>query len=150
MLFTETLSGGTPMKRMYIAAPSLAVLLMVGCGGPNRNDAGAGSESGAMPGGTGQMDTTSMPADSGTMETDTGMSSPGTTDTSAGQSDTASTGSKANQTKSGVTDTRTGKSTLGTGATKTRPDQGQPVTSKGDTIDSSAQANPTSDTSATR
>jgi hypothetical protein len=41
---------------------------------------------------------------------------------------------KANQSKSGVTDTKTGKSTLGPGATKTRPDQGQPVTSKGDTI----------------
>lgn len=41
---------------------------------------------------------------------------------------------KANQTKSGVTDTKTGTSTLGPGATRTRPDQGQPVTSKGDTI----------------
>jgi hypothetical protein len=49
-----------------------------------------------------------------------------------------------------VTDARTGKSTLGPGVTKTRPDQGQPVTSKGDTIDSSAQANPTADSSASR
>lgn len=40
---------------------------------------------------------------------------------------------KANQTKSGVTDS-SGKSTLGPGVTRTRPDQGQPVTSKGDTI----------------
>jgi hypothetical protein len=51
---------------------------------------------------------------------------------------------KANQTKSGVTDS-SGKSTLGPGATKTRPDQGQPVTSKGDTInpgvDSSSNMN---------
>jgi hypothetical protein len=49
--------------------------------------------------------------------------------TAAGMSDSA----KANQTKSGVTDS-SGKSTLGPNATKTRPDQGQPVTSKGDTI----------------
>ena len=51
---------------------------------------------------------------------------------------------KANQTKSGVTDS-SGTSTLGPGATKTRPDQGQPVTSKGDTInpgvDSSSNMN---------
>lgn len=37
------------------------------------------------------------------------------------------------QTQSGVTDT-SGQSTLGKGVEKTRPDQGQPVTSKGDTI----------------
>jgi hypothetical protein len=61
--------------------------------------------------------------------------------TATGISDSA----KANQTKSGVTNTKTGESTLGPGATKTRPDQGQPVTSKGDTInpgvDSSTTAN---------
>jgi hypothetical protein len=39
----------------------------------------------------------------------------------------------ANQTESGMTDS-TGQSTLGPGAEKTRPDQGQPVTSKGDTV----------------
>jgi hypothetical protein len=54
----------------------------------------------------------------------------GATRDSTAMSDSA----KANQSKSGVTDTKTGKSTLGPGATKTRPDQGQPVTSKGDTI----------------
>jgi hypothetical protein len=51
---------------------------------------------------------------------------------------------KTNQTKSGVTDS-SGKSTLGPGAIRTRPDQGQPVTSKGDTInpsvDSSSETN---------
>jgi len=52
----------------------------------------------------------------------------------AARDSTAMTDSaKANQTKSGVTDS-SGKSTLGPGATRTRPDQGQPVTSKGDTI----------------
>jgi hypothetical protein len=63
----------------------------------------------------------------------------------AARDSTAATDSaKANQSKSGVTDTKTGKSTLGPGATKTRPDQGQPVTSKGDTI------NPAVDSSANR
>lgn len=38
-----------------------------------------------------------------------------------------------NQTQSGMTDS-SGTSTLGDSVTKTRPDQGQPVTSKGDTI----------------
>jgi hypothetical protein len=57
---------------------------------------------------------------------------------------------KANQTKSGVTNTKTGKSTLGKGVTKTRPDQGEPVTSKGDTVSPSGQPNPTSDTSSSR
>jgi hypothetical protein len=56
---------------------------------------------------------------------------PAAGDTSAaGMSDSA----KAKQSKSGVTDTKTGQSTLGPDVTKTRPDQGQPVTSKGDTI----------------
>lgn len=41
--------------------------------------------------------------------------------------------STTNQTESGMTDS-TGQSTLGKGAEQTRPDQGQPVTSKGDTI----------------
>ena len=59
--------------------------------------------------------------------------------------DTASVSdsAKANQTKSGVTNTKTGKSTLGPGATRTRPDQGQPVTSKGDTINSSVDSSTT-------
>ena len=39
----------------------------------------------------------------------------------------------SNQTESGVTDS-SGQSTLGKGVEQTRPDQGQPVTSKGDTL----------------
>jgi hypothetical protein len=58
-------------------------------------------------------------------------------------STTATTDSASNQTESGVTDS-SGSSTLGNGVEKTRPDQGQPVTAKGDTlnpsVDSSAQA----------
>jgi hypothetical protein len=57
--------------------------------------------------------------------------------TAAAAQDTTSTAisdsAKANQTESGMTDS-TGQSTLGPGAEKTRPDQGQPVTSKGDTV----------------
>ena len=48
-------------------------------------------------------------------------------------STTVASDSAHNQTESGVTDS-SGQSTLGTGVEKTRPDQGQPVTSKGDTI----------------
>jgi hypothetical protein len=74
---------------------------------------------------------------SGGMSSDTGRTG------SRMQADTGRTGGKKssstgnanpNQTKSGVTDTRTGESTLGEGVTKTSPDQGQPVTSKGDTL----------------
>jgi hypothetical protein len=66
----------------------------------------------------------------------------GTARDSTAMSDSA----KANQTKSGVTDS-SGRSTLGPGATKTRPDQGQPVTSKGDTINPGvdSSSNPTVD-----
>jgi len=56
------------------------------------------------------------------------------------------------QTQSGVTDS-SGKSTLGKGVEKTRPDQGQPVTSKGDTINAgvdSAGVRQGSDTSKMR
>ncbi|HYF39351.1 MAG TPA: hypothetical protein VD930_06680 [Gemmatimonadales bacterium] len=40
---------------------------------------------------------------------------------------------RGNQTEAGVTDS-SGQSTLGPGVERTRPDQGQPVTSKGDTV----------------
>ena len=48
--------------------------------------------------------------------------------TAAARSDTTT-----DQTQSGMTDS-SGTSTLGKGVEKTRPDQGQPVTAKGDTI----------------
>jgi hypothetical protein len=47
---------------------------------------------------------------------------------------TSRAASAANQTQSGVTNAKTGKSTLGPGVKKTEPTQGQPVTSKGDTL----------------
>jgi hypothetical protein len=49
---------------------------------------------------------------------------------------------KANQTESGMTDS-SGQSTLGADAEKTRPDQGQPVTSKGDTVNPSVDSSTT-------
>jgi hypothetical protein len=62
----------------------------------------------------------------------------------AGISDSA----KTNQTKSGVTDS-SGKSTMGPGVTRTRPDQGQPVTSKGDTINKAVDSSKAADSSTT-
>ena len=49
---------------------------------------------------------------------------------------------KVHQTESGMTDS-SGRSTLGSGAEKTRPDQGQPITSKGDTINSGVDSSTT-------
>ena len=60
------------------------------------------------------------------------------TDSAAVTTDSAT----ANQTESGVTDS-SGRSTLGPGAEKTRPDQGQPVTSKGDTINAGVDSSTT-------
>ncbi len=60
-------------------------------------------------------------------------------DSTAGMTDSA----VANQTESGMTDS-TGKSTLGPKAAKTRPDQGQPVTSKGDTVNPGVDSSTTS------
>ena len=54
-----------------------------------------------------------------------------------------------NQTESGMTDS-TGQSTLGTGVEKTRPDQGQPVTSKGDTINPGVDSSVTDSSSTSR
>ena len=58
-------------------------------------------------------------------------------DTGTAALDTAGTAisdsASANQTESGVTDS-SGESTLGSGVEQTSPDQGQPVTAKGDTL----------------
>ena len=50
--------------------------------------------------------------------------------------------SSSNQTESGVTDS-SGRSTLGPASQQTRPDQGQPVTSKGDTVNPGIDSSPT-------
>jgi hypothetical protein len=117
----------------------LSVALVAGCSGDRRHNdtAGSGTETGTMPGGAATSDTAVPSAD--TSATTRGMSS----DTAhadagmhraAGATPSGADSAKANQTKSGVTNPKTGKSTLGKGVTQTRPDQGQPVTSKGDTV----------------
>ena len=60
-------------------------------------------------------------------------------DTSGGRISDSTT---VNQTESGMTDS-SGQSTLGPKAEKTRPDQGQPVTSKGDTVNSRVDSSTT-------
>ena len=75
-------------------------------------------------------------------------------DSTAAARDTMTTevpdSAKPNQTKSGVTDPKTGESTV-PNVTETRPDQGEPVTSKGDTLNPSVDstAHPGADTSMT-
>lgn len=49
----------------------------------------------------------------------------------------------ANQTESRFTDS-TGQATLGSGAEQMRPDQGQPVTAKGDTLSTGVDSSTTS------
>ncbi len=70
----------------------------------------------------------------------------------AGARDTTmlSDSAKANQTKSGVIDS-SGASVTGDTVTQTRPDQGQPVTAKGDTLNPSVDSMgaPVDSTSAT-
>ena len=133
---------------------SLTVALIAGCGGERRNNdnstAGTGTETGTMQGGAATTDTAMSSSDtsgmSRGMSSDTAHADAGIHDMnhSSTTSDSASTSAggtaKGNQTKSGVTDTKTGKSTLGKGVTKTRPDQGQPVTSKGDTVGSGSDS----------
>lgn len=67
----------------------------------------------------------------------------GTDNTGAATRDTVQTeisdSARGNQTESGVTDS-SGQSTLGPGVEQTRPDQGQPVTSKGDTINTAVDS----------
>ena len=109
------------------AAACLVALALAGCGPRDRTH-----DTGAAPGGgpgteTGSMSDTSGTAAQPDMTRDTtgmgGMPSDTAPAPSGGQ----------NQTESGVTDS-SGESTLGTDVQKTRPDQGQPVTSKGDTV----------------
>jgi hypothetical protein len=125
------------MRGTSQAVACLVAVALAGCSGGRTNRdtgaAGTGAETGAMSDTSGMSGTSGMSADTGMkgMSTDTGTSA---TPADTGRSSMRSDSARGNQTKSGVTNTKTGKSTLGPGATKTRPDQGQPVTSKGDTI----------------
>lgn len=129
------------MKRTLMALPCMLALVLA-CGDGRTSDqdtgaAGTGAESGALPADTGVAgagieDTTAAPSsDLGTPTTDTAA------DTGA-----ASVGDEANQDQSGVTNTESGESELGSDINKTRPDQGEPVTSKGDTVDTAGTSAP--------
>lgn len=115
--------------RRFVSATAL-MFVVAGCK--------AGSERNAV-------DTTSgvapaaAPAPGGAMQPDTArgaVAQPMSPSSSQPRDTTTDTtrSSAANQTQSGVTNAKTGKSTLGPGVKKTDPTQGQPVTSKGDTI----------------
>jgi hypothetical protein len=128
------------------ASACLVAVVLAGCNGARDNR--SGNESGSMSDTSGMSgsstDTSGM---SGGMSADTGMSGGRGTSSDTGSRMKHDTGAgmrsdsaKANQTKSGVTNPKTGKSTLGPGVTKTRPDQGQPVTSKGDTLSPGADS----------
>lgn len=119
------------MIRNLMALPCLmALALACGQGRTDGQSAGAsGSESGALPADTGYTggieDTTAAPS----VNADTSASAGDTASDSANRS-----GTSANQDQSGVTNTETGESELGSDVTKTSPDHGEPVTSKGDTV----------------
>jgi hypothetical protein len=132
---------------------SLTIAWIAGCGGDRRSNdnsaPGTGTETGTMQGGATATDTampsgdtsaTSQGMSSDTAHADAGMhgdmNQSSSTTGAAATGGTGSDSARGNQTKSGVTNTQTGKSTLGKDVTKTRPDQGQPVTSKGDTVSS--------------
>ena len=151
------------MRWTTAATTSLLAAALAGCG-PKANRPGA--ETGAASD-TAGMGTTAMPADttgaatgtgampSESTRADTGM--PGMSHDTGAAARTADSGrtssGKANQSESGVTNPKSKSSTLGPGATKTRPDQGQPVTSKGDTINrgtDSSTSNQGTDSSTSR
>lgn len=133
------------MRWTSFAVPCLFATAIVGC----KARPATNGDTGALPSTT---DTASMSGSAATPVPNRGDSTAPTSATSAYPTDTnvasgkdtsmKSQGTGAAQTQSGVTDAKTGKSTLGPGIKKARPDQGEPVTSKGDTIstDSSATA----------
>lgn len=65
-----------------------------------------------------------------------------TTRDTSGVSTSISDSAAGNQTESGVVDS-SGQSTLGPGVEQTRPDQGQPITSKGDTVNTGVDSSST-------
>lgn len=140
---------------------SLTAVAVVACDGGSRRNTDTGSDVGAgvdtaavQSGATGTATDTSMNSGTDTTGMNGGMSSDTARtggrmhpDSNAAGKKSSSTGkTNANQTKSGVTNTKTGESTLGEGVTKTSPDQGQPVTAKGDTIRPSGDSTATGST----
>jgi hypothetical protein len=112
------------------------VVRMVTCkdGSTAKKGRGACSHHGGMAARARARAKTSTGAGATAADSGSGSAQMQQSDTSSMTGRSSAAGAKSNQTKSGVTDTRTGKSTLGTGVTKTSPDQGPPVTAKGDTL----------------
>ncbi|CAN5844517.1 hypothetical protein BH24GEM1_BH24GEM1_18760 [soil metagenome] len=98
------------MIRNLMALPCMLALLLA-CGDGRMDDRSAGTAG----------------SETGTLPADTGY-------TGGGFDDTTAAPSAPNQDQSGVTNTETGESELGGDVTRTSPDQGEPVTSKGDTV----------------
>jgi hypothetical protein len=125
------------MRRSPLLLSGLVALVLAGCSKP-RTDRETGAVGGAtdtsslQPPTTNPADTTAPGA--GAIDTNRPDTSRAL-DTSRSKTSGSDSG-KANQSKSGVTNTKTGESTLGPGTKKARPDQGQPVTAKGDTLKS--------------
>ena len=124
-----------------IALLFAAAVIAGGCGGrDNANDTSAVNDTGAAaaPGAVGTPSAPGGAVDTGAMSRDTGMthrdSAAGKTGGTRSTGDTGTAGTPTNQTQSGVTDAKTGASTLGKDVKKARPDQGEPTTSKGDTV----------------
>lgn len=113
------------MRWTLQAAACLVAISLASCEGARTDrdtgTAGGGAETGSM------SDTMGM---GGMRPADTGA---GGDSLRMGEAREGSDTAARNQTQSGATDTA-GESTLGERAEQTRPDQGQPVTSKGDTI----------------
>lgn len=127
------------MRWQSQAVAAVLATMLIGCG-PRDNagrDTGTAGDPADSPSGMtsspGMTDTTSVGGTAGT-GADTGS------DTSMTGRRAPSDSAKGNQSESGVTNTETGKATTGGGVTKTRPDQGQPVTSKGDTVSRTADS----------
>lgn len=127
------------MRWTIQAAACMVAMTVAGCGGPRTDRgtgaAGTGAETGSMNDTMGMRDTagmSGMPADTGRNAMPADTASGGDSMRMGGAREGSDTSAR-NQTQSGNTDS-TGQSTLGKGVDKTRPDQGQPVTSKGDTI----------------
>jgi hypothetical protein len=117
-----------------LSAALLITLTAVGCGHRDR-----GTDNGAAASASGDTtlhrDTSAMTAPAAT--TDTLADSSKTKGYhSDSVSNTTTKPKRGGQTQSGVTD-KTGHSTLGPGIRKARPDQNQPVTAKGDTLNTS-------------
>lgn len=88
------------------------------------------------------LDTVAKP-DESAVRTDSTQDTVGYQPMGRDTSDMATDSAKANQTKSGVIDS-SGQSVTGDTVTRTRPDQGQPVTVKGDTINTGVDSTNTS------